>query len=612
MIPRGYRYSARLGDEINNGDPGSFRCWNQSLRYTMTVDSANALLLLKFAVVLQYADNHTDKMEPRFHLQLYDQEGDSLADCANYDVFATATNAKGFRSYQPANGSDPVRWRDWTTVGVNLSSQIGRQVTIEFMSADCTGNFHYGYAYFVAACHPLSITVKYCAGDSVAALSAPEGFEKYSWTDSGGNPISSARILTLDDPQEGSLYTCDMTSATGCTVSLQSTIARYVLNIGFESHMLDCKSNTVQFTNSTTTNKGSLSYWWDFGDGNGSSEINPKYTFSTSGFHRVGLAVENPPSECGDTLWKTIESFSPPLVGIAGDTTYCPGGVAWLKAYGAADYTWSTGSKADSIPAADPNITYWLIGRSTTGCVSDTIRRAVKPEPPWSLISTGDTILCTGSSTLLSVSGAVSYSWDTGETGDSVVVSLPGTYTVTGTNARGCEKPMRITVAEHGLPSARISLSVPVIDSKHSQLTLSAPGDPGVLYGWDLGDGTPGSGTTFIHSYTVDPLTAAYTIVLTATSAVGCQASDSTTVDVIPFIPNVFSPNGDGINDLFMEGLQAEVFDRNGMKLYSGTTGWDGRFNGRPLDPDTYFYLLQYTNRLGEVKSRKGFITLTR
>jgi gliding motility-associated-like protein len=93
---------------------------------------------------------------------------------------------------------------------------------------------------------------------------------------------------------------------------------------------------------------------------------------------------------------------------------------------------------------------------------------------------------------------------------------------------------------------------------------------------------------------------------------VGCQASDSTTVDVIPFIPNVFSPNGDGINDLFMEGLQAEVFDRNGMKLYSGTTGWDGRFNGRPLDPDTYFYLLQYTNRLGEVKSRKGFITLTR
>jgi hypothetical protein len=54
-IPHGYLYSARLGDELNGLDGGSFRCWEQSLRYTMTIDSTNALLIMKFALVLQYA-----------------------------------------------------------------------------------------------------------------------------------------------------------------------------------------------------------------------------------------------------------------------------------------------------------------------------------------------------------------------------------------------------------------------------------------------------------------------------------------------------------------------------------------------------------------------------
>ena len=60
-VPSGYRYSARLGDEIISSDSNP-RCWEQSLRYTMTIDSTNALLIMKFALVLQYASDHTAKM----------------------------------------------------------------------------------------------------------------------------------------------------------------------------------------------------------------------------------------------------------------------------------------------------------------------------------------------------------------------------------------------------------------------------------------------------------------------------------------------------------------------------------------------------------------------
>jgi hypothetical protein len=99
-IPPGYLYSARLGDVIIGSDPNP-RCWKQNLRYTMTIDSTNALLILKFALVLQYAINHPEIDEPRFRLTLYDNQGNILPDCSNYDVYSSNKYVKGFKTYLP-------------------------------------------------------------------------------------------------------------------------------------------------------------------------------------------------------------------------------------------------------------------------------------------------------------------------------------------------------------------------------------------------------------------------------------------------------------------------------------------------------------------------------
>jgi hypothetical protein len=270
-----------------------------------------------------------------------------------------------------------------------------------------------------------------------------------------------------------------MTSATGCTVSLKSTIVKYVIKTDFSNYMLDCKSNQVQFTNLSTSTHGTLSYKWDFGDKNTSTEVSPKYKFSTSGMHQVTLSLINPPSTCVDTLTRKIESFSPPLVGLRGDSTYCPNSSIYLKAYGAHDYTWSTGSTADSIQISAPGGTFWMIGHSSTGCFSDKIYRTIKEEPDWKFINDCDTTLCKGDSSILKVSGAVKYLWSTKDTTNSIIARTPGTYTVTGANARGCKKSITANVVEYPFPNADFTTSTSWLNSHHNQLGCSLPAQTG-------------------------------------------------------------------------------------------------------------------------------------
>jgi gliding motility-associated-like protein len=611
-IPSGYLYSARLGDEITSADRNP-RCWQQSLRYTMTVDSSNALLIFKFALVLQYASDHNATNEPRFKLTLYDSDGNTLPDCSNYDVYSSNKNIKGFKTYTPAYSEDPVEWRDWTTVGANLLSYIGQTITIEFMSADCTQKFHYGYAYFVAECHPLIIGVKYCTADTTASLVAPDGFEHYRWTNSSGTLLDTLQTLKLSVPEERSVYSCTMTSATGCIVTLKSSVVKYTPKANFNNFMLDCSSNTVQFTNLSTTNHGSLSYLWNFDNSDNTSTLSdPAFTFSTSGMHRVTLILANLPSTCTDTVTKDVESFSPPLVGIRGDSTYCPGLTTYLDGYGAYEYKWSTGSDADSIEAGSPGGTWWLLGYSSTGCVSDTIYKTVTEDPEWDLMINGDSTFCGRGSVLLSLSGAKSYRWNTGSTDDSINVSTPGIYTVTGLNNRGCEKSTSMKVSQYPVPNVRFTLEPKTISIRHSDIECTVQQEDATVYRWDLGDGTTGTGTDIQHHYSVADSVASYLVTLMATTEHNCTDSLSKYVDIVPFIPNVFSPNNDSVDDLFMPGYQQEIVDRSGMLIYKGSEGWDGRYNGKSADPDTYFYLVSYTDSKSKTHTRTGYLVLVR
>lgn len=614
LIPDGYSTSVKLGStSLGNGG------LRQSLTYQLDVTPQNAFIVYNFAVVLQdpHDSSHFPEDEPRFKVSILDKDGNEItgeASCANYDVNASNANVEGWNTIQ--YDGKPLYWRDWTTVGINLTKYIGQTVTLEFMSANCRRKGHFGYAYLTAHCQPLYITVDYCADDKIATLTAPIGFKSYQWKDSLNNPVFTGQTLQLSSNviSEGDTYTCEMQSATGCDATLSATIFRYSPNADFTHSQVDCNkvNNTIIFSITSPSTHGTLDYHWDFGDGSTTTDQNPIHDFhSVSGMIPVTLVVKNPPSTCTDSVTKMVETFFPPLIGIDGDSTYCPGETTLLKAHGAHHYEWFDGSTADNITVGK-DTEVWMIGYSSNNCHTDTIRVNVKQEPDWVFITSGSELFCSGGSTVLSASGAATYSWSTGETSDSIRVDKPGSYTVTGKNRRGCEKQFTFTVNEDPLPDAGFNMSVNKIDLHNNELSCSVTAQNGVNYHWDMGDGKTEQGTRITHKYDVDPNLTNYKITLTAVNANGCRNSASKMVNVVLFIPNVFTPNGDGINDKFMDGKEIIIYDRNGNILYKGDNGWDGNYKGEKADNDTYFYYIKYIDTDGSEKTAKGFIQLKR
>ena len=617
IIPTGYHFSARLGDSTIYSFDHSPRCWRQSLRYSMQVDSANALLILKYACVLQYSSYHTPIEESRFSLKLYKQNGDSIPTCSSFDSYNSSGNYDSFHTTNYTRDTVyTTKWKDWTTVGANLSEYIGQTITVEFMTADCTENYHFGYAYLVGETHPMFITSKYCTGNTGTELIAPEGFREYSWKDSTGKVVGTSQVYNPLNPDNGATYTCKLISETGCEVILTTIIAPYKPNADFSYDQIDNDdtTNTVAFQIVKPVKQASSEYKWDFGDGTTSTDQDPTHKFLTSGLHTVSLVAHNPPSLCTYSISKTVETFYPPLIGITGDTTYCPGYTTTLKAHGAYRYVWSNKSTADSL-VIGKDTTVWVIGYSSIGEHTDTIRYNVNVEPEWAFTREGKESFCKGDSTVLSASGALSYSWNTGQRTSSITVKTTGKYTVTGTNLRGCEKQLVFNVKEDPLINVDFTVSSPTIDVRHNELTCSIPAENGVVYEWNMGDGLTERGSTIVHAYKLSNAFYQFPVTLTATNEDGCVYSSAKTVNTVLFVTNVFTPNNDGVNDKFMPGVdikdyELQVFDRNGLLLYKGNTGWDGRFNGKWMDQDTYFYLIQYRDKDQILISLKGYLTL--
>lgn len=114
---------------------------------------------------------------------------------------------------------------------------------------------------------------------------------------------------------------------------------------------------------------------------------------------------------------------------------------------------------------------------------------------------------------------------------------------------------------------------------------------------------------------------------ITAVTSTGCTDTASVFVEVIPkvFMPNVFSPNGDGVNDVFgivsfgdvLKVSQFEIYDRWGRRVWMGrgsseAVSWNGQMNGRPVEAGTYFYMIRAVTRQGELFHRQGDVILIR
>lgn len=530
---------------------------------------------------------------------------------------------------------------------------------------------------------PNPIIIKYCLNDSTISLTAPNGYTQYTWKAANGNFIGAGNPVVTHYPTVGSLINCEVTSTLGFKDTIYIDIAKYELNADFTAQITNCSTNSVQFSNSSTSSHSPVSYLWSFDDGTTSNVKNPTHSFTTPGSHKVTLSISNPLSSCNDTITKIIDTYSPmnvriegdslccqgfnitlkatgaetylwsngstadsilvdenagkvwllgyygngicisdtvyktikngsPPISISGHKTYCPGLTTVIKANGASKYEWSNGLVTDSIQVSSPGGNYWLLGQSKGGCYSDTLFFNVTEEPDWSFAISGNPYFCKNDSTEMFVHGGSSYLWSNSKTTSSVLIKYAGSYSVSAVNERGCQKTIDFDIIEHPLPDVEFSVSKNQVDNRNNRLSCHLQPVAGTVYDWDFGDGTLETGADVEHKYNVDNSLFEYTITLKATNSFGCQAMSRKSTDIVPYVPNVFSPNKDGINDRFMPNIQTQVFDRYGICLYNGTIGWDGTFKAKLAGQDTYFYFISYYDKYQQVHTLKGSVTLIR
>jgi gliding motility-associated-like protein len=87
-----------------------------------------------------------------------------------------------------------------------------------------------------------------------------------------------------------------------------------------------------------------------------------------------------------------------------------------------------------------------------------------------------------------------------------------------------------------------------------------------------------------------------------------CIASQKYILERDFFIPKMFTPNGDGVNDIFMQGHEIVIFDRLGREIFKGNDGWDGSYKNKPAKQDIYFYLLIRKLENNKTKVYNGYV----
>ncbi|MFA5045840.1 MAG: PKD domain-containing protein [Paludibacter sp.] len=383
----------------------------------------------------------------------------------------------------------------------------------------------------------------------------------------------------------------------GCTSSINKNITWYPKpSIKISGDSTICNGSV-----SILKAAGGKSYQWSTGSIADSIIVTTGQKVWVVGYSASGCV--------SDTTFKTMKDNTP-TVTITGDSTYCKGSYVTLKVTGATHYKWYDGTTADSIRVSRDTIV-WVIGYNDE-CVSDTIKYVVRENPDFQLGIEGSQTLCAGDSTSLTAFGADTYYWSTGESTESITINKPGVYYVMGRNERGCEKKWDFNIGEVNIPSSDFTVSPLTIDSRNNKISCRVITPTGAAYLWDMGDGSSEHGEQIEHAYQVSDISSDYQITLTVTNSNGCISSSSQIIDVTLFIPNVFSPNVDGVNDIFMPGVDLEIISRNGVTLYKGTAGWDGNYNGNKMPDDTYYYAVSYSDKNRQTQVKKGYIILIR
>lgn len=454
-----------------------------------------------------------------------------------------------------------------------------------------------------------------------------------SWLWDFGDTSSSANTSNLQNPQHiysaSGNYTVSLsvTNSKGCADIITKPITiTDKPGLTVTNDTLICSIDTLQL-NAT---------------GSGTTFWTPNYNINNQNNPAPLVSPKNPttyyvtltdPFGCKttDSVFVDVKQFV--TIDAGKDTGICQGDAIQLSPISdALHYKWSPAAPLNNDTAKYPiampatTTTFYVIGNIGKCQSNDSVTIRVAPLPG-SLAST-DTAICVGKQIQLHASGGSLYTWtpafflNNPNIPDPVANPVRSiTYVVAIRDTLGCPKTVFDTVI------VRVQNIIADAGPRDTSIVVNQPlqlnGTGGQFYLWSPATGL--NNPAILNP--VATLTDNMDYVLTVSNAAGCFDMDTISIKVfkVPaglYIPNAFTPNADGLNDLFRPialGMKQityfKIFSRWGELIFSTTEqnkGWDGTFKGRPQDAAVYVWIVEGIDYQDKKITQKGTVTLIR
>ena len=468
--------------------------------------------------------------------------------------------------------------------------------------------------------------VSICKNDAIM-LNASGGVN-YSWSPATG--LSDANIPNpIANPSVTTTYTLTANDGFGCSGDTSITLTvNDLLVLSATPHKMICLGDTIDLTVS-----GALTYAWDpSGSLKTVSGASVKASPTSNTIYTVTGTDAN---GCTATANISVDVSIPVITAQTNAKAICKGDSTTLSVQGATIYSWSptnglklsAGQQIKASPAA--TITYTVIGIDSLGCSAmATVSVGVENVEAKFMVPNaclGNAVNFNNQST-----GAVNWNWNFGngmsstQQNPSNAFNTIGNHTVvlTAFSPLGCVDTFSTNLQVEDVLADFSASTLEGVGPLH--VDFSDASNNAVKLSWDFGDGN--TSATQNPSHTFDQ-PGDHLVYLNVESANGCKDVATKIIKVKApksrlEVPNVFSPNRDGVNDLFSvnhEGLVAfsgTIFNRWGAVIYSWDRpgqDWDGRTNtGVECGQGTYFYLITGEGVDGEQYENEGFVTLLR
>jgi len=445
-----------------------------------------------------------------------------------------------------------------------------------------------------------------CQGQTVA-FDVTQPFSTYLWQDgSTGSTYTTGLEETV---------WIEITDTFGCMNSDTLQVIYPIADLKGDTTVCE-GTNFILFSN--VQPEFATSYTWNTG-ATGSSIL-----ITQPGQYWVDIIAE---AGCISTDTITVTFQTPPTITIRSDTSLCPNEMTDISATvpNMQSIVWSNGS-TDTTQIISVTGMYVAILTDSVYCVvEDSVYVDFYPNPYVELGN--DTVICDGNPITLipDVSSVGTFLWSDGSTDGSLGVGTVGIYYVDILDENGCAALDSVSVDV--LTSLVPNLPTDTTICQDIILRINAYQPTVETYLW-MGESAFYNQNEVTDSVFIITYPGFYTLEMTnqcggLTQYLEVKKEDCTCE---PFIPNVFTPNGDGRNDKFQvfancefQDFKIEIYDRWGTRLFVAADwlgGWDGTARGQELPPGVYIYKIEYTagdkNGNPTTTTKQGSITLIR